>query len=239
MTDHQANPRGAAGTTGSAPKKRRAAAADTLNARDKLIHAAETQFFQKGFTGASIRTIAAKAGVNSALIAYHFGSKEELFRIVYRNATTPMNQQRIENFLKLENQATYSVEDVLRAWVQPIFQRPFIFGSRPTAALSFSLGEEQRDLLNQVIAETYDEVNHRFLNLMGKLAPHLSRETLVRRLFFLSGAVMLATRVEEHSFSKLLKRPDEGPDFEALICNLVTFAAPGFQAEESPKGGGF
>jgi AcrR family transcriptional regulator len=223
--------------TGTYSKRRRAAPSDTLKARERLIQAAEEQFFQKGFTAASIRTIAANAGVNSALIAYHFGSKEELFRIVFQNAVAPMNQQRIENFMRLETAGDYSVEDVLRAWIEPIFQPAFIHGSRPTAALSFSLGEEQRDLLNQLIAETYSEVNERFLGLMGKLAPHLSRETLVRRLFFMSGAVMLATRVEEHSFSKLLQKSGDTPDFAALTVHVVAFSAPGFLADDAPEAG--
>lgn len=220
--------------TTAPPKRRRAASVDVPNARDRLIKAAEDQFFEKGFSAASIRTIASNAGVNSALIAYHFGSKEELFRIVFQNAIAPMNQQRTDNFMRLEQAGDYTVKDVLRAWIEPIFQPAFIHGSQPTAALSFSLGEEQRDLLNQLIAETYTEVNERFLNLMGKLAPHLSRESLVRRLFFMSGAVMLATRVDEHSFSKLLQKPGNTPDFAALTARVIEFSAPGFLADEEP-----
>lgn len=43
-----------------------------------LIEAATELFAHKGFTAASTREIAAKAGTNVASIAYHFGSKEGL-----------------------------------------------------------------------------------------------------------------------------------------------------------------
>lgn len=45
---------------------------------DKIISAARELFEEKGFDLTSVREIAAKAGVNVALINYHFGSKENL-----------------------------------------------------------------------------------------------------------------------------------------------------------------
>ena len=53
-------------------------AADADN-RSRLLHAASDVFAEFGFEGASLRAIADAAGVSFQLIAYYFGSKEELW----------------------------------------------------------------------------------------------------------------------------------------------------------------
>lgn len=46
----------------------------------QILEAAEMLFACKGFVGTSVRDIAAKAGVNVAMISYYFGSKEKLLQ---------------------------------------------------------------------------------------------------------------------------------------------------------------
>ncbi len=55
-----------------------ATAADVDN-RSRLLHAATDAFAEYGYEGASLRAIADDAGVSFQLIAYYFGSKEELW----------------------------------------------------------------------------------------------------------------------------------------------------------------
>ena len=49
------------------------------NTEEKILSAAEMIFTDKGFAETRMRDIADKAGVNLALINYHFGSKDNLF----------------------------------------------------------------------------------------------------------------------------------------------------------------
>jgi AcrR family transcriptional regulator len=56
--------------------------------RQRLIEAAEIEFTQKGFDGASVLSIANRAGVKQPLLNYHFGNKEGLWRAVVENAYT-------------------------------------------------------------------------------------------------------------------------------------------------------
>lgn len=56
----------------------RGAAAD-LDNRSRLLQAATDAFAEYGYEGASLRAIADNAGVSFQLIAYYFGSKEELW----------------------------------------------------------------------------------------------------------------------------------------------------------------
>jgi len=50
-----------------------------LDNRDRLLHAATDAFAEYGYEGASLRAIADDANVSFQLIAYYFGSKEELW----------------------------------------------------------------------------------------------------------------------------------------------------------------
>jgi AcrR family transcriptional regulator len=47
--------------------------------REAILDAATRQFAERGYDGASMRVIAAAAGVDQKLIAYFFGSKQHLF----------------------------------------------------------------------------------------------------------------------------------------------------------------
>jgi len=47
--------------------------------RESILDAAREAFGARGFDGASIRTIAARAGVDPALVHHYFGTKEQLF----------------------------------------------------------------------------------------------------------------------------------------------------------------
>ena len=48
-------------------------------ARDAILEAARALFAQHGFERATIRAVAARAGVDPALVHHYFGSKEQLF----------------------------------------------------------------------------------------------------------------------------------------------------------------
>jgi AcrR family transcriptional regulator len=50
--------------------------------REAIANAARRQFAERGYTRATIRGIAADAGVDPALISHFFGSKQELFAAV-------------------------------------------------------------------------------------------------------------------------------------------------------------
>lgn len=63
-----------------APKRRRGRPrAGESDARERILSAAIEEFGEAGYDGATIRGIAARAGVDSALVHHHFGAKADLF----------------------------------------------------------------------------------------------------------------------------------------------------------------
>lgn len=49
------------------------------NSRDEILGAARLEFEERGYEGATVRAIAARAGVDAAMIHHYFGTKENLF----------------------------------------------------------------------------------------------------------------------------------------------------------------
>src|SRR3954447_3292731 len=52
---------------------------DAERSRAALLDAAEAEFAQRGFAGARVESIAARAGLNKQLISYYFGGKQALY----------------------------------------------------------------------------------------------------------------------------------------------------------------
>ena len=57
--------------------------------REAILEAARAQFAEHGYDGATIRAIAAAAGVDPALVHHFYGSKEQLFAAAMRLPVVP------------------------------------------------------------------------------------------------------------------------------------------------------
>jgi len=63
----------------AAPNRRPGRRPGNPDTRDAVLAAARAAFAERGFDGATIRGIAADAGVDPALVHHYFGSKDQLF----------------------------------------------------------------------------------------------------------------------------------------------------------------
>lgn len=55
------------------------------SSRDRLLDAARVEFAARGFDGAKVDRIAARARLNKAMLYYHFDSKADLYREILRD----------------------------------------------------------------------------------------------------------------------------------------------------------
>ncbi len=93
--------------------------------KEKILNVAERLFAEHGFVSTSLRQITAEAGVNLAAVNYHFHSKEALLSAVLERKIQPVNVRRMElldQALSEAGQFRPPLEDVIRAFVQPIFE---------------------------------------------------------------------------------------------------------------------
>lgn len=79
---------------------------------DKLIDAAVMLFAEKGFSAVTIREVAEASSANSALISYHFGGKEGLYRAVLEQQFAEVGRALLsvstQNKRPLERIATFA-----------------------------------------------------------------------------------------------------------------------------------
>jgi TetR/AcrR family transcriptional regulator len=68
----------------------RAAAPPAPQTRERILDAAEALFAARGFAGASVRRIAAAAGLTAASLYNHFDGKEELYAAVLERGIRPL-----------------------------------------------------------------------------------------------------------------------------------------------------
>jgi len=64
------------------PRRRRPRRYDANSTREALLASATKLFAARGFDGVPVDDIAAEAGVNKAMINYHFGGKRQLYRAI-------------------------------------------------------------------------------------------------------------------------------------------------------------
>lgn len=67
---------------------------------ERILACARGEFLDKGFTGASLRTIAAAAGTSANSIYVRFGDKEGLFSVIVE----PVLNEMTERFLKIQEE---------------------------------------------------------------------------------------------------------------------------------------
>ena len=67
-------------------------AGDAADRRTAILDAARAQFAAKGFAGASMRSIAAEAGVDASLISHHFGDKSRLLVATMQLPVNPVEK---------------------------------------------------------------------------------------------------------------------------------------------------
>lgn len=81
---------------------------EDVGTREKIIDAARHEFAELGLAGSRVERIAANAGVNKAMIYYHFSSKELLYQNVVRSFFT-----RVVTELRARTSAGTNLEEFL------------------------------------------------------------------------------------------------------------------------------
>ncbi|MGH8892309.1 MAG: TetR family transcriptional regulator [Actinomycetes bacterium] len=100
--------------------------ADGGDRRSAILDAAREQFAEKGYTAASVRGIARRAGVDPALVHHYFGTKEQVFVAAMELPFQPaeMLPQALDG--DREGLGERLVRLFLRIWADPDFRTPML-----------------------------------------------------------------------------------------------------------------
>ena len=106
------------------PKK-----APVRNGKERILDAAEQLFARRGFYGVPLRDITQAAGVDVALVGYHFGGKRELFAAVFERRAEVLNRARLELLEEARRAALprapalEALEAIINAFTQSLVER--------------------------------------------------------------------------------------------------------------------
>ena len=203
------------------------------NMREAILSAAELLFSTKGFNAVSIRDIALEAGANPGSITYHFKSKDGLLLEIYKRHCGPMNKRRIE--LLVAARRVRDVQDrleaIVRAYVQPAFSSSsdLAGGGARFTRLRAVMSAEGNEVARKIIAQTFDDTSHAFIDAIHESLPHIPRTEIVWRGHFLLGALYY-TLVTPDRVSRLSRGSADGTDAGSAIEQLVRATVASMQA---------
>ncbi len=120
----------------TAPPRRRGRPRGRTDTRQRIVAAASAEFSDLGYDGATMRGIAARAGVDAALLHHYFGTKADLFGEVIGAPIRP--DLAVERILDgpREHVGERLVRTLLEAWEEPDVRR------RGTVLLRTALGNK-------------------------------------------------------------------------------------------------
>ena len=165
--------------------------------KDLILDTAERRFAEEGFAATSLRTIIKEAGVNTAAVHYHFGTKEDLIYAVIARRVEPLNSRRLEMLDDLEAECApdpVPVERTVDAFLRPAME---IRHESPEGAeifrklvgrVSMDATIEQRSRMTRL----FEGVGKRFIAVLKPALPGLSDGELFWRLHFMVGAMTFA-----------------------------------------------
>lgn len=88
--------------------------------RDAILDAARESFAERGFSDTSVRAVAARAGVDSALVHHYFGTKDRLFTAAMELPFDPAAVAPALLEPGLEGLGERLVRFFLRVWDEPV-----------------------------------------------------------------------------------------------------------------------
>ena len=160
-------------------------------ARDRLLNAAEQLFCDQGFNGTSIRELTEAAGCNVAAVNYHFSSKENLYKEMFRRHLGKVFSEHQSNIQSVLDGGATNLDDFLRSLVQ-------------TALKNISSTDKKIPLMKLIIRESLNpQLQEEVISLdliknfleqirvcLQKLVPELSEKKAMMYVFSIEGLLM-------------------------------------------------
>lgn len=166
--------------------------ASSVDTRRKLLEAATELFSEHGFRAVSVRQIAKAAGVNSALVNYHYGTKDDLFEEVIRSSAAGHVAERMHQLSQARrNGRNLDLPDILQMYLEPLLmQQSWAEQGNKLVRLHGFLLTERPDLAEDIVARAFNTVNAAFVDELCGLLPHLTREVVLWRFYAMIGSLL-------------------------------------------------
>ncbi|MBE0620632.1 MAG: TetR family transcriptional regulator [Burkholderiales bacterium] len=205
-----------------------------VDTRQRILDAAESLFTEHGFDATTLRQITGAAEVNLAAVNYHFGSKEELIREVFRRRLTWLNQQRLQELDRLEAEAggaPLKPSRILEVFFGVALKMAADTegGGRSFMRLLGRTYSKPSEFVRGFLAEEYAAVLARFKAALIKALPGVPGEEILWRFHFMLGAMSYAISGTD-ALHMVAEDALDDSDPEALYARLMSFMIGGLRA---------
>jgi len=198
----------------------------------RILDAAEQLFAEFGYHGVTLKDVAARVGVSSTLIHYHFKGKESIYEAVWARRAPLSARNRLEAMRRYAEEVgdKVTVEGALRAWIDTDLdvqiedpEQWAAFGKVAAQANSAAGwgAEKMTKYFNPVVLALID--------LLKKAMPDCDEKTIFWGYHFVSGAMT-------HNMARTGRLDDlshglcSSADFASIKEYMATFMAAGFHA---------
>ena len=195
--------------------------------RTKLLAAAGQVFAESGFQAATVREICARAGVNIALVNYHFGDKLELYTEVLRHSVGASGNGIINQAMASTAPPKEAFRELIHAMLLRVCR-----GDRPGWHFQLMMHEfaQPTPAMASVIDETMSPVYDRFRELIGVMLDLPPGDDKVR----LSTHSVIAQVVHyahgRHVISRVWPELELNPErIEQIATHITEFSLAGLQ----------
>jgi AcrR family transcriptional regulator len=195
--------------------------------RTKLLDAAGQVFAESGFQAATVREICARAGVNIALVNYHFGDKLELYTEVLRHSVGASGNGVINQAIASTAPPKEAFRELIHAMLLRVCR-----GDRPGWHFQLMMHEfaQPTPAMASVINETMRPVYDRFRELIGLMLDLPPADDKVR----LSTHSVIAQVVHyahgRHVISRVWPELELNPErIEQIATHITEFSLAGLQ----------
>jgi AcrR family transcriptional regulator len=201
-----------------------------------ILDAAEAEFSAHGYDAVTMRTIAARAGVDLALPNYYFTSKDNLFVEVFQRRAKELNAWRDEALTQAVARSAPqapSVETIVRAYLEPLLKGPHLVdpGWKHYYALVAYVNNTP-GWGGRLMAEHFDPLIRKFLDALRLALPGIDERNLFWGYHCFSGALTLALaqtgRIDRLSDGKV-----RSEDLADACEHMVPFITAGFKAAKA------
>ena len=196
-----------------------------------ILDHAEAEFASKGYNGTTLASVAAMAGVDTALMRYYFGGKEELFAAVFRRRGPLVNSARrkaLDDYRACYGEQG-TLEGLIDAFVRPGFEFAMLNDGHRNYAAIVAYVNSSRGTMHSLMSEVFDEVSNILIDDMQRLMPDVPRTKLYWGYHFLTGAFTFSLgqtgRIDQISDGEVCSS-----DLAGIADRLPAFAAAGIRA---------
>lgn len=206
----------------------------TLGVKERILDAAERLFCDLGIDATSLRQITTAAEVNLAAVNYHFQSKDELFRAVYRRRLQPVNEERVAMLIALETK--YGTKPVPLGLLLDAFYVPVVNAAAKLSATGVPMAKtmgrmfsDPHPVVDRILTEEVAPMAAKFNRAFGRALPHLTQKELFWRMY-LSFGVLAHALASAHKITLISGGVFQGDDMQEVLTQIKAFARAGLSA---------